>query len=159
LMLGVLADASVASAQNAATLTLDEAIRSGLANNRTLASAALQVDKATYDVATARSKRLPQFQVEMQASQLLRPIDITFPRGAFGTFEGTGPVPGTDATVTTPSRLSLLSTFQATQPLTPLFKVNLNVKLAEAAEAREREQVRDTELALVGEIKRIYYDL
>ncbi len=150
---------AAAGARAQDTLTLDEAIRFALAHNRSVANTALQVEKAGHDVATARSRRLPQFLVEAQASQLLRPIDITFPRGAFGTFENIGPVPGADATITTPSRMSLISTFQASQPLTPLIKLTLNVKMSEAAQAKAREQLRDGELALIGEVRRAYYDL
>ena len=149
----------MAAAQDAPTLGLDEAIRLGLANNRSVANASLQVDKAANDVETARSKRLPQFQVEIQASQLLQPVDVTFPKGAFGTFDGIGPVPATDAFITTPARMSVISSLQASQPLTPLFKLNLNVKLTEANKAKAMEQLRDTQLALVSQIKRAYYDL
>ena len=151
--------AALAQAQDAPTLSLDDAIRMGLAHNRSLANAALQIDKAANDIATARSRRLPQFQVETQASQLLQPIDLTFPRGAFGTFEGIGPVPDTDATVTTPSKLSLISTLQASQPITQLFKLNLNIRLTEAGKALAEEQLRDAQLTLVSNIKRIYYDI
>ena len=155
----VFAAASVARAQDAPRLSLDDAIRLGLANNRSVANAALQEDKAANDVATARSRRLPQFQIEMQASQLLAPINLTFPRGSFGTIEGLGPIPSTDAVVTTPAQLSLITSLQVSQPLTPLFKLNLNVKLTEANEARAHEQLRDTQIALVSEIRRVYYDI
>jgi hypothetical protein len=89
----MLTAAPVAQAQDAPTLSLDNAIRLALANNRSVANAALNIDKAQTDIATARSRRLPQFQVDVQASQLLQPIEMTFPRGAFGTFEGIGPIP------------------------------------------------------------------
>jgi len=151
--------AGLARAQGAPTLSLDEAIRLALANNRTVASTALEVDKAANDAAVARSKRLPQFQIEMQASQLLQPVDLTFPAGSFGTFAGIGPVPATDSKVTTPAGLSFVSNVQASQPLTPLFKLNLNVKLTETAQHKAAEQLRDTKLALVAEVRRTYYDI
>jgi len=155
----VLGVVPVAQAQDAPTLSLDDAIRLGLANNRSIANAALQVDKAANDIATAKSRRLPQFQMEVQASQLLQPIDLTFPKGAFGSFEGIGPIPDTDATVTTPAKLSFISTLQASQPITQNFKLNLNIALTEAGKAQAQEQLRDARLSLVGEIKRIYYDI
>jgi len=61
----------------------------------------------------------------------------------FGTFEGIGPIPGTDAVVTTPSQLSIISSLQASQPITQLFKLNLNVALTEASKARAEEQLRE----------------
>jgi hypothetical protein len=111
------------------SLSLDEAVALGLAHNRAIANAAMEVDKASHDIATARSRRLPVFSIESQASQLLRPIDITFPRGAFGTIEGIGPIPSADAVVTTPARLAFVMNAQATQPLSQLHKLNLNIKL------------------------------
>lgn len=151
--------ASAARAQDAPVLSLEQAIGIALAHNKSLANAALQVDKAANDLASAKTHRLPQFQVEAQASQLLQPVNLTFPRGAFGTFDGIGPVPATDAAVTTPSKLSFLTSVEATQSLTPLFKVNLNVRLQERAKAKEIEELRDSQLALISNLKRLYYDI
>jgi len=155
--LAVILTAAAASAQT--VLTLDEAIAIGLANNRSVANAALQVDKAGDDVAVARSKRLPSFKIETQASQLLRPIDLTFSKGAFGNIPGVGPVPDTDATVRTPAGLSFLVDAQATQPITQIHKLNLSVLLNESSREYQKEQLRDTRLALVDEIRRVYYGI
>ena len=151
--------ATAANAQDAGVLSLEQAVGIALAHNKSLANATLQVEKAANDLASAKTHRLPQFQVEAQASQLLQPVHLTFPRGAFGTFDGIGPVPATDSAVTTPSKLSFLTSVEATQPLTPLLKINLNVKLQETAKAREIEQLRDSQLALIGNLKRLYYDI
>jgi len=150
---------TAANAQDAGVLSLEQAVGIALAHNKSLANATLQVEKAANDLASAKTHRLPQFQVEAQASQLLQPVHLTFPRGAFGTFDGIGPVPATDSAVTTPSKLSFLTSVEATQPLTPLLKINLNVKLQETAKAREIEQLRDSQLALIGNLKRLYYDI
>jgi outer membrane protein TolC len=150
---------TAANAQDARVLSLEQAVGIALAHNKSLANATLQVEKAANDLASAKTHRLPQFQVEAQASQLLQPVHLTFPRGAFGTFDGIGPVPATDSAVTTPSKLSFLTSVEATQPLTPLLKINLNVKLQETAKAREIEQLRDSQLALIGNLKRLYYDI
>jgi outer membrane protein len=138
-------------------LTLNDAVALALAHNRTVANAAAEVDKAGENVAIARTRRLPNFKIETQASQLLRPVDVTFARGAFGDFAGIGPVPAKDTAIRTPAKVSLLLDAQATQPLMQLHKLNLNVKLNEAAREYSREQLRDAQLALVGDIKRTYY--
>src|SRR5262249_8206514 len=80
-----------------------------------------------------------------------------FTRGAFGDFPGIGPVPANDTAIRTPAKMSLLLDAQATQPLMQLHKLNLNVKLNEAAREYSREQLRDAQLALVADIKRTYY--
>ena len=149
--------ATAASAQT--VLSLNEAIAIGLEHNRNAANAALQVEKADQDVAVARTKRLPSFKVEAQASQLLRPVDLTFARGAFGTIPGVGPIPDTDATIRTPSTLNFVLSAEATQPLTQLRKLNLSVMLSQASREYQREQLRDTRLALVDEIRRTYYGI
>src|SRR5215510_13937244 len=146
-------------AVSAQTLSLDEAIALGLANNRTVANAALQVDKADHDIETARSYRMPSFKVEMQGSQLLRPIDVAFDRGVFGDVPGIGPIPTTDTIIRTPARLNFLLTAEAQQPLTQLIKMNLNVHLSESAKEYQREVLRDARLGLVDEIRRVYYSI
>lgn len=81
----------VASAQpSPARLSLDEAVALALQHNRSLESAD-QVAKAEEDLAIARTWRLPKFSVEAQAAQLLRPVDVRFSQGAFGTFPTIGP--------------------------------------------------------------------
>ena len=86
-----LAAAQPASDASAERLSLDTAIRMAVENNRQLQSAVLQVQKADADVAAARTRRLPVFETEVMASQLLTPVDFGFPQGAFGEYAGTGP--------------------------------------------------------------------
>jgi len=151
--------ALTATSARAQTLSLNDAIALGLQHNRTVANAALQVEKTEQDVAMARMKRMPTLKIEMQGSQLLRPIDVTFTRGAFGEFAGIGPVPATDTAITTPAKLNFLLTAEAQQPLTQLIKLNLNVRLTEATREYDRETLRDTRLGLVDEIRRVYYSI
>jgi outer membrane protein TolC len=157
-VLATLACATAASAQTVGrTLSLDEAIGAALAHNRALQSAALSEGIAGRDVASARTRRLPVFGVETQVSRLLKPVDITFPKGAFGDFASIGPVPGTDATVTTPARATMLVDASVSQPLTQLVRVNLNVQFAEASREFERERVRAARLSVVNDVKRAYF--
>jgi outer membrane protein TolC len=159
LTLALAVAACTATAAAAQKLTLEEAIAIGLDNNRTLANAVLNVEKADHDIADAKTRRLPSFKIEAQASQLLRPIDVHFNRGAFGDLPGVGPVPNEDVTMRTPARLSLVVDAQASQPITQLIKVNLNVRLTEAAREYQREQVRDVRVTLVNQIRRTYYGI
>ena len=158
LVLVALSAMSATSAQ-AQTLTLNDAIALGLENNRTVANAALQVEKADQDIAIARTRRLPTFKIEAQASQLLRPIDLTFARGAFGDLPAIGPVPAEDATVRTGTKLNIVVDAQASQPLTQLIKLNLSVQLNEATREYQREQLRDARLALVSQVRSLYYGI
>src|SRR2546427_9977772 len=138
-----------ARSASAQTLSLNDAISLGLDHNRMVANAALQVEKSDQDVAIARTKRLPTFKVELQGSQLLRPINLTFARGAFADLPGIGPVPADNATITTAARMNFVLDAQASQPLTQLIKLNLSVRLNEASREYQREQLRDARLGVV----------
>jgi len=148
---------SAASAQSASQLSLDEAIALAVRNNRTIASAELQAQKADEDLQTSRSYRMPQFKLEGQASGLLRPVDIHFPAGAFGTFPGVGPIPSSESTITTPQGLAGLIDATVSQPLTQLFRINLSVRMSEVARDVEREQVRVGRLEVVNQVKQLYF--
>ena len=88
--------AASAAAQSVPTLTLDDAIALALEQSGTVQSARLAAERARGDVATARTRRLPAFNTETQVSRLLRPVNVTFPAGAFGVFPPIGPVPAED---------------------------------------------------------------
>ena len=138
-------------------LSLDGALELAVENNRQLQAARLEVDKAAENVAVARLRRLPVFETEVTSSQLLTPVGFSFPRGAFGEFASTGPIPATDTTVSVPRQPTLYVTSQISQPLTQLKRIGLAVKSAEASLEIEKERTRSHQLAVVGEVKRLYF--
>ena len=83
---------------------------------------------------TARSRRLPQFGVDATMSELLRPIHVQFPQGAFGTYPTIGPIPAADTSLITAAKPTLLISAQVTQPLTQLHEIN-----SERAAQRSRQ--------------------
>jgi outer membrane protein TolC len=156
-----LAVPAIAAAQPARAsrerLSLDTAIRLAVENNRQLRTARLQVEKADGDVAVARSRRLPSFDTEVTASQLMTPVDFGFPQGAFGTFPGTGPIPAADTVVSVPRRPTIYVSSQVSQPLSQLFRIGLGIRSATAARDIERERVRAQQLSIVNSVKRLYF--
>src|SRR5262249_50818644 len=88
-----------------------------------------------------------------------RPVDVTFSQGSFGSVPGIGPIPTEDATIRTPSTLNFILDAQASQPLTPLFKINLNVRLTEMSRDYGREQLRDARLTLANQVRRVYFSI
>lgn len=138
-------------------LTLDAAVRLAFENNRSLAAARLQVEKATEELLADKTRRLPSFKSTVSASQLLTPVNFSFPAGAFGTFPGTGPIPASDTNITTPRNINVFLNSQVSQPLTQLFRINLGIANAAAARDLNREQVRDQELSLANSVKRLYF--
>ena len=138
-------------------LSLETAVRLAVENNRQLLHAQLQVEQADDAVAMARTRRLPGFQTEVSASQLVTPIDFSFPRGAFGDFPGTGPVPATDTNVTVSRQPTAYVSSQLSQPISRLFEIGLNIRSVAAGRDIARERARAQQQAVVNQVKRLYF--
>jgi outer membrane protein len=155
---------AVAAGQQAAApsterLSLEAAIRLAVDNNRRVQNAQIQVEKAEEDVAVARTRRLPTFETEATASQLLTPVGFSFPRGAFGDFPGTGPIPSTDTTLNVPRQPVFYMSAQMSQPLTQLLRIGLSIRSAAATRDIERERARAQQLSTINEVKRLYFGI
>jgi len=133
MLLPALAAAQTTNVTITERLTLDRAINLALENNRQIQTAALQVQKASEEVDIARSRRLPVFDIQGQASQLLTPVNFAFPQGAFGEFPGIGPIPSTDTDVSVPQQLTYYLYSQVSQPVTQLFRINRGIDSAVAS--------------------------
>ena len=138
-------------------LSLDGAIRIAIENNRQLQSARLQVAKAEEQIAATRTRRLPAFQLDVSAAQLLTPVSFGFPAGAFGVFPATGPIPTTDTTVEVPRQPTYYISSSVTQPLTQLFEIGLNIRNAAASRDIEQQRLRGHELETANSVKRLYF--
>jgi outer membrane protein TolC len=114
--------AAQTSMQPRERLSLETAIRLAVANNRIAETAKLEAAKAEEDLAIARSRRFPLFEIGITGSQLLTPASFSFPQGAFGEFPGIGPVPATDTDVTSPVRPTVFFSSQLSQPLSQLHR-------------------------------------
>ena len=109
-------------------LGLEAALSLALSNNRRVKNSALEAQKSDDQVNVARSRRLPQFQVDVLAGSLLQPFDFTFPAGSFGTYPSTGPIPSTDAKIRTPAQFTTFITAAIDQPLTQQYKIDLGIR-------------------------------
>lgn len=158
-LLPAAAAAQPAAASIGERLSLDAAIRLAVASNRQLQTARLEIDKADANVASARTHRLPVFDLEANASQLLTAADFAFPRGAFGSFPGTGPIPADDTTVSVPRQPTFYVSSQVSQPLSQLFRIGLGIRSAVASREIEREQTRAQQLAVINSVKRVYFGI
>jgi outer membrane protein len=158
-LLSVSAGAQDRSSLSEEPLSLEAAIQLAVNNNRHVASALLQVDKAEADLAVARTRRLPNFETEASASQLLTPVDFSFPRGAFGDFPGIGPIPADDTNVSVPRRPTYYLSSQVSQPLSQLFRIGLGIRSAETMRDIERERSRAQRLSVINSVKRLYFSI
>jgi outer membrane protein len=140
-------------------LSLDEAVTLALQHNRLVKNSVLEAQKYDFQVSTARSRRLPQFQVSMLGGELLQPFDFTFQKGAFGTYPGIGPVPGTDAKVHTPAVFTTYLTGSIDQPLTQQYKIGLGIHATELGRDIAREDVRAQRQKIAAEVRDAYLNL
>lgn len=146
-------------AQQSATEVLDlkQAIALALANNRMVASAALNVDKSSEEWKAVHTRFFPQIKLAVLASSLLAPVDFTFEQGVFGTYPGIGPIPGEKTTITTPRQLTGLIVGSVQQPLSQLYQVKLNSNLLTVAGEEAKESERAQRLATANQVKKVYY--
>jgi len=154
------ADGAAQEASDSANLlTLQEAIRLALANNRSLKIVSLDVDKSKWQVSEVKTKRLPSFSGTVLGSQLLNEVSFNFPAGAFGDIPGVGPFPTTDTKITTPRQPIAYVMGQATQPLSQLYKIQLGVRAQELSAKIAGEKTRAERQKLVADVKQAYYSV
>jgi outer membrane protein TolC len=108
-------------------LTLDEALQLARSHNRDLKQFGLDVGKQREALGEAKTHLYPRFDTSVLAAQLLAPLDFTIQKGQFGTFPGTGPIPGSNTDLHTPARPIAIASLTATQPLTQLIRIHLSI--------------------------------
>src|SRR5262245_12746175 len=88
-------------------LTLADAVKLALEDNRQIEIARLEVRKFDDRLGVAKTHRLPKFEFGALAAELIRKVNFDFKKGDLGTITGLGPVPETDVTATAPRRLGV----------------------------------------------------
>jgi len=93
-----------AQTNSGTVLTLDQALQLARSNNRDLKLYGLDVSKQREALGEAKTHLYPRFDTSVLAAELLTPLDFTIKKGQFGTFSGTGPIPGSTTDLHTPAR-------------------------------------------------------
>src|SRR6266849_1685298 len=148
-----------AQTTDGAVLTLDEALQLAKSNNRDLKQFGLDVGKQREALGEAKTHLYPRFDTSVLAAQLLAPLDFTINKGQFGTFPGTGPIPGSNTDLHTPARPIAIASVTATQPLTQLIRIHLSI-------ADQRLKVDGAQLSfdqreqkLTDDVRQSYYQV
>jgi len=144
---------------DAPVLTLDDAVSMALSNNRLVKISALEAQKYDYRLSTARTRRLPQFQLAVLGGELMHSFDFTFDKGVFGTYPGTGPIPGDKTTIRNPARFTTYTTGSLDQPVTQQYKIGLGIRLTEFARQIAKEDVRAERQKVAAEVRTAYFEL
>jgi outer membrane protein TolC len=140
-------------------LTLDQAVSLALANNRTLKTAALEVQKSDDRIAATSTRRLPQFSFMMLGGQLLTRPGITLERGILGDYAGVGPIPGATSTLNAPRGPAAFLLAQATLPLSQQYKIGLNLRQLAIQKDAAKQQLRSGQADIVASVRKAYYGL
>jgi outer membrane protein TolC len=148
---------AIAMSQNTNALTLDNAIKLAIENNRSAKNARIEVEKQTDNLAAAKTHRLPTFKLDSLVSQPLSTFDTHFDKGVFGTYPGIGPVPFEDTTITSSTKPTAVTLLQIAQPLTQLKRIGLQIKQQELQRQISQSEMRETQQAIVNNVKRAYY--
>ncbi len=140
-------------------LTLDDAITQAVANNSSLRTADLEIQRAVEDLAANRTRRFANTQVIALGAQLLTKPSVTFQRGSLGDYGATGPIPATDQTINVARKPVGVLFASVAQPLSTQYRLHLQLKalsLGVAATRQDREKAR---LEVIDQVRRAYNDV
>ena len=150
---------AMAQSNGATVLTLDEALLLARSKNRDLKQFGLDVGKQREALGEAKTHLYPRFDTSVLAAQLLAPLDFTIRKGQFGTFSGTGPIPGSDTDLHTPARPIAIASVTATQPLTQLIRIHLSVADQRLKVDAAQLSFDQREQRLTDDVRQSYYQV
>src|SRR5712692_8558620 len=148
-----------AQTNSATVLTLDEALALAKSKNRDLKQFGLDVGKQREALAEAKTHLYPRFDTSVLAAQLLAPLDFTIKKGQFGTFPGTGPIPGSNTNLHTPARPIAIASVTATQPLTQLIRIHLFIADQRLKVDAAQLSFDQREQKLTDDVRHSYYQV
>src|SRR5258706_1989862 len=160
-LIAVLWQFPCASAQGTGggVLTLDEALQLAKSNNRDLKQFGFDVGKQREALGEVKTHLYPRFDTSVLAAELLAPLDFTIQKGQFGTFPGTGPIPGSNTNLHTPARPIAIASVTATQPLTQLIRIHLFVAGQRLKVDAARLSFDQREQKLADDVRQSYYQV
>jgi outer membrane protein TolC len=148
-----------AQASGGEVLTLDEALLLAKSNNRDLKEVGFDVGKQREALGEAKTHLYPRFDTSVLAAELLAPLDFTVQKGQFGTFPGTGPIPGSNTDLHTPARPVAIASVTATQPLTQLIRIHLSVASQRLKVDAAQLSFDQREQKLTDDVRQSYYQV
>lgn len=139
-------------------LPLSEAIQIALNNNRPANIAKLDIDKADWQVASTKTKRLPAFSTYVFGSGNLTSPSFLFKAGTFQTPQGE-PVPATDTSIPLSHGFTGYVVADVSQPLTQLYKISLAIHEQQLDADLSRQKYEAKRQSVVADVKQAYYSV
>ncbi len=146
-----------ASAANSVKLTLPEAVRMALAQNRALKIARLKVLENEHKKTAARASYFPEIKNQSTVAHTTAEQNIEIPAGAFGLLPNAGLVPNRDILINQGAQTLITSGTMAAQPLTPLIRIRQANRIAASEVAATRDELRKAENEVAVRVHEGYY--
>jgi outer membrane protein TolC len=147
------------SAAEAMKLTLSDAVRLALAQNRVLKIARLKVVESEQKRAAAKSSYFPEIKNQSTAGHTTAEGNIEIPAGAFGEIRNAGFVPNRDILINQGSLSFVTSGTTAAQPLTPLIRIRQANRIAASTVAVSRDELKKAENEVALKVHEVYYGI
>ena len=141
------------------TVSIEQAITWALLDNPSVENAELDVDKAGHAIDEVWADYFPEMKVVVSARRNLTEQKYTFDQGVFGSFAATGPIPANDVTIKTNEDWTGVVQLSVVQPITVIFKVELEVDHMTLAQMIAAENLRMTLQDTVKQVKQQYYQI
>ena len=148
-----------ALAADSVALTLPEAVRLAIAQNRTIKLARLKVQEKEQNKAGAKANYFPTLKNQSAFAHVTSVQNVDIPRGAFGVLETSGPVPTHDIVIGQGGLTAETVGTTLAQPLTPLIRIRQENRVAASQIAASREDVRRIENQIAVKVHEAYYGI
>jgi outer membrane protein TolC len=139
-------------------LTLAEAVRLAVEQNRSLKIARLKVKENEYKKDAAHSAYLPTITNESDALHISELQALNVPPGAFGTVSGV-PIPAVNTNLQQGKQTLYSSGTTIAQPLTQLLRIHQENRAARAEIASSRDELRNGENEVALQVHALYYGI
>jgi outer membrane protein len=140
-------------------LTIDQAVKQALEHNRQVINARLEIEKTTHQIEAAQKHFLPVFDIKLTESYLLTSSDYVFKQGAFGTYEGIGPIPAEETKIRSNKKWNTFLSATISQPISQLYRLQLGIEALELGKSIVQEKFQALRNTIKAETKRLYFGI
>jgi outer membrane protein TolC len=139
-------------------LTLEEAVRLAVEQNRALKIARLKVKENEYRKDAARSDYFPRITNQSNVLHISELQNITIPQGTLGSVSGV-PIPAQNTTLPQGNDTLYSSGTMIAQPLTQLLRIRQENRAAAADITTSRDELKNAENQVALEVHTLYYGI
>jgi outer membrane protein TolC len=157
-VLGMLAGVEQQAAE-VRRLTLTEAVRLAVSQNRDLKIARLKVEESQQKKAQARSNYFPELKNQSTLLRTTSLEDLRIPAGAFGQIPNVGLVPYQSVQITQGSQTLETSGTTLAQPLTQLIRIRQANRIAASQTASSKDEAQKAENEVAVKVHQLYFGI